>query len=76
MPTAEIRTKRKLAQPHAYFMLFMVICLAMVLTWVVPAGNFDRVFDEATGRTLVVPGTYAEAEATPVNPIEMITCIF
>jgi len=76
MPTAEIKTKRKLAQPHAYFMLFLVICLAMVLTWVVPAGNFDRVFDEATGRTLVVPGTYAEVEATPVNPIEMITCIF
>ena len=71
-----IAKKKKFSQPHAYFVLFLVICMAMVLTWVIPAGNFERALDEATGRTLVVPGTYAQVEATPVNPIQMITCIF
>ena len=75
MPTAE-KKKRKLAQPHAYFVLFLVICLAMVMTWLIPAGNYERMMDEATGRTLVVPGTYHQVESTPVNPIQMITCIF
>ena len=70
------KKKKRIPEPHAYVMLFLVICLAMVLTWVIPAGNFDRTLDEATGRTLVVPGTYHHVEDTPVNPIQMITCIF
>lgn len=70
------KKKKKFSQPHAYFVLFLVICMAMILTWVIPAGNFERALDEATGRTLVVPGTYAQVESTPVNPIQMITCIF
>ena len=53
------KKKKKFSQPHAYFVLFLVICMAMILTWVIPAGNFERALDEATGRTLVVPGTYA-----------------
>ena len=75
MKNGEIK-KRKLSQPHAYFVLFLVICLAMVMTWVIPAGNFTREFNEAANRTLVVPGTYAQVASTPVNPIQMITCIF
>jgi len=76
MAKSEVKTKKKFSQPHAYVVLFLVICLAMVMTWVIPAGNYDRAFDEATGRTLVVAGTYKQVEQSPVNPIEMITCIF
>ena len=70
------KPKKKISQPHAYFVLFLVICLAMIMTWVIPAGQFDRAMDAATGRTLVVPGTYHPVDQSPVNPIEMITCIF
>lgn len=43
------KKKKKFSQPHAYFVLFLVICMAMILTWVIPAGNFERALDEATG---------------------------
>ena len=36
------KKKKRIPEPHAYVMLFLVICLAMVLTWVIPAGNFDK----------------------------------
>lgn len=68
--------KGKSFQPHGYVVLFCVICLATLLTWIVPAGNYQREFNEAAGRVLVVPGTYTQVESTPVNPIQMITCIF
>lgn len=42
------KKKKKFSQPHAYFVLFLVICMAMILTWVIPAGNFERALDEAT----------------------------
>jgi len=70
--TAERKNKRM----NAYVIIFYVICFVTVMTWIIPAGSYERVFDEATGRTLVVPGTYRQVEATPVDPVEMITCIF
>lgn len=42
--------------------------MAAVLTWVLPAGNFDRVEDAATGRKVVVAGTYHHVDRTPVGP--------
>lgn len=68
--------KSKFSMPHGYVVLFLVIVFCMILTWVVPAGQFERALDEATGRTLVVPGTYANIDQSPVNPISMLTCIF
>ncbi|MGA7304695.1 MAG: Na+/H+ antiporter NhaC family protein [Rhodothermales bacterium] len=37
------------------------------MSYVLPAGQFDRRYDEASGRTVVVSGTYHEVEPSPVN---------
>jgi len=35
------------------------------LTWIIPSGEFERVEDEKTNKTLVVPGSYHEVEKNP-----------
>lgn len=53
--------------PHTYVLLFSLIILAVIGTYVLPAGEFDRVKDEKTHKTLVVPGSYHEVEQSPVS---------
>jgi uncharacterized ion transporter superfamily protein YfcC len=54
--------------PHPFVLLLGVVGLAAVLTWIIPAGQYQRRTDAATGREVVVAGTYARVEATPVGP--------
>lgn len=51
--------------PTAYSILFGLILLMAALTWFVPAGQYDRVQNEALGREVAVPGTYKAVEAAP-----------
>lgn len=60
---------------HPYTIIFAMMILAAVLTWVIPAGQFDRVLDEATGREIAVAGTYHSVEANQVDPIELVQTI-
>ena len=40
----EATTKKKKFQfPDVYALIFILCCLAMVLTWIIPAGTFERV---------------------------------
>lgn len=54
--------------PHPFVLLLGVVGLAAVLTWLIPAGEYQRRTDAATGREVVVAGTYARVEAAPVGP--------
>jgi uncharacterized ion transporter superfamily protein YfcC len=38
-----------------------------MLTFIIPAGTYDRIIDEATGREIVVPGSYSQMENNPVS---------
>lgn len=50
--------------PDALLIIAAVLLLAVVLTWVVPAGEFAR--EVVKERTVVVPGTYSAVPASPV----------
>ncbi len=52
--------------PHPLVLLSACIVLAAVASYVLPAGQYDRQQDEATGREVVVAGTYHEVEPNPV----------
>ena len=54
----EPKTGKKSKIPHIYALLFGIILCCVIATWVLPAGEFDRQKNEATGRMVVVPGTY------------------
>lgn len=53
--------------PHTYVLIAILIVLAAIGTYLIPAGEFNRVTDEQTGRTLVIPGTFHRVEQTPVS---------
>lgn len=42
--------------------------MAALLTWILPAGQYDRRDDPATGRRVVVAGTYHPVASAPVGP--------
>lgn len=53
--------------PHPYVLLVMIIAVAAIATYVVPAGEYDRVEDPNTGRMVVQTGTFHEVEQHPVS---------
>ncbi len=57
--------------PHTFVILLFLIFAAAALTYILPSGEFERVTEETTGRTLVVPGSYAAAEGNPVSLLEV-----
>jgi uncharacterized ion transporter superfamily protein YfcC len=58
--------------PHPLAILISFIALAAVLTHVIPAGQYDRVTDETTGREVVVANSYQNIESNPVGIFETI----
>ena len=61
--------------PHTLVLLFGMIVLAWGLTLILPAGEFERVTNEA-GREQVVPGSYAPvADAPTLPPTRIFTAI-
>lgn len=61
--------------PHPAVLLTGGVFLAAVLTWVLPAGQYQRHEDPATGRQVVVSGTYAAVEAAPVSAFRAAVAI-
>jgi uncharacterized ion transporter superfamily protein YfcC len=61
--------------PHPLALLVGCVLLAAALTWVLPAGQFERREDAATGRSVVVPGTYHGVEPQPVGPFGAVVAI-
>ena len=51
------------------------IFLAAALTYVLPAGQYDRQQDEATGREVVVAGTYHAVARETVDPFAALVAI-
>lgn len=65
----------RLRFPHPLTLLTGFILLAAALTWVIPAGRYDRREDPVTGRNVVVPGTFTEVDATPVGFFDAVVAI-
>ena len=51
--------------PSAFTILFALIVIVAGLTWIIPAGQYDRVANEALGKDAPVPGTYQTVEGDP-----------
>ncbi|MCV3271488.1 YfcC family protein [Roseobacter sinensis] len=58
--------------PSAYTILFALIVLMAALTWLIPAGEYDRAVNAALGREVPVPGSYRPVEAAPQSPLQVL----
>jgi uncharacterized ion transporter superfamily protein YfcC len=61
--------------PHPLTLLVGCVLVAAALTWILPAGEFQRREDSATGRSVVVPGTYSRTESNPLGPFQAVVAI-
>lgn len=57
--------------PTAYTILFALIALVAVGTWIVPAGQYQRVENTELGREVPVPGSYEAVEANPQGIVDV-----
>jgi uncharacterized ion transporter superfamily protein YfcC len=51
------------------------VLVAAALTWILPAGKYQRREDPATGRSVVIPGTYGRVAPKPVGPFQALVAI-
>ena len=58
--------------PSAYTILFALIVIIAGLTWVIPAGQYERAASEALGKDVPVAGTYAPTDANPQGFFDVI----
>lgn len=65
--TAPPAPRTGLRLPHPLVLLLSAVGVAAILTWILPAGAYERRTDPATGREVVVAGTYAPTAAAPVG---------
>ena len=70
------KKEKKGWSPNPYVLIVLIVLLCTIATWIVPAGNFERAYDEELGRELVVAGSYQETEQTPVGIKGFLESIF
>lgn len=58
---------KKFVIPHTYVIVFSFIAIAVVLTWILPGGEFEREFVDVNGtmREVIVEGSFHGAEKHP-----------
>lgn len=74
--TEKNKKKIKFHMPHAYVILLMIIIFCTILTWILPAGEFQRAIDPVLNREIVVPDSYKMVEASPVGPWKFLLAIY
>lgn len=65
----EEKQKKKWKTPHTFVILVAIIIIAAIATYLIPAGEFTRFKDAATGKTLVEAGSYHRIASNPLNPL-------
>lgn len=65
--------KKRFKIPHTYVLLFMMIILVAILTYVIPAGQYEKmeIETEAGTRTVVDPDSYVRVDSNPAKPFDI-----
>lgn len=77
--TKELKNKpkrKRFTMPNTAALLMLMIVFVSLLTYVVPAGEFNRVVDEATQRTIVVPGSFQNVDQSPVTLTGLLSSVY
>lgn len=69
-----LETRKKLTIPHIFIILLGIMAIVGVLTYVIPAGEFDRV-EGVDGRMVVVAESFHTVESNPTTFMEFFNAI-
>ncbi|WP_246516389.1 YfcC family protein [Salicibibacter cibarius] len=60
--------------PHIYVLLFLISAVGAIMTYLIPAGEFERT-PGPDGRETIDPESFAQIESSPLSLIEFMTAI-
>lgn len=69
------KIKKKKQFPHPIVILFAIIVIVAICSYIVPAGQYERIQDPFTGRQVVDPASFTYVESSPVSFLEVFTSI-
>lgn len=61
----------KIKAPNTFLIIFSLIIIAAILTWIIPAGEFDTTIKN--GREIVVGDSYHHVEGNPQDVFDVLT---
>lgn len=70
-PTKKKRSGVQL--PHTLVLLFSMTLIMALLTWIIPAGEFQR--EVVNGRSVVVPGSYQQVTSQPQGLFDALLAV-
>lgn len=75
MNTNKKTLKSYIKVPHVFALMFYIVLVSAVLTYFIPAGEFDRVEDPVSERMIVKEGSFHEVEKAPVSILKIPSLI-
>ena len=67
--------KKRWQVPHTYVIVMAFVIFMALLTYVVPGGEYARIYDEAADRELVDPNSFTYVESQPVTLMQFLVSI-
>lgn len=71
MPERTVKAKKGFTMPHTFVILFIIIAIAVALTWIIPSGEYTRIEDPVSGSTVVDTNSFQYVEDVSVNPLKV-----
>ena len=63
--------KKKFVFPNTYVIIILMMIVAVLLTWIIPSGEFERVKDEVSEQSIIIPGTFKYIENNPISFLQI-----
>lgn len=67
--------KRKVSLPHVYVLLMIIMVVILLITYVVPSGEYARITDPNSGRLIVDLSTYQRIDKTYLGPMDFFAAL-
>ncbi|WP_010095263.1 YfcC family protein [Ornithinibacillus scapharcae] len=74
MSTETVKPRKKFEFPHGFVILFALMIITALVTYVIPAGEYERTTDE-NGRSIVVDGTYQTIDSNPTGFLDLFDAV-
>lgn len=66
------KNKKQMHSLHPMLILVIIVVFCALLSYVFPAGVYERVYDEEIGREIVDPGSFTYVERTPASFMDLM----
>lgn len=62
-----MESKKKIKIPHVFVILVSLVLIVTAMTYFVPAGEYARIENTATGKMMVDPETFTRVDQNPIS---------